>query len=81
MLAENLVDVQRPLEQNNAPDHQLQILGKEANENVVSERTESDAAGKNKLWSVIGNQFPKLFFHVEVISIINKAPGNARCKS
>lgn len=49
MLAENLVDVQRPLEQNNAPDHQLQILGKEANENVVSERTESDAAGKNKL--------------------------------
>lgn len=43
MLAENLVDVHRPLQQNNAPDCQMKLSEEEADEDRLEERTESEA--------------------------------------
>ncbi|OWM78962.1 hypothetical protein CDL15_Pgr003133 [Punica granatum] len=43
MLAENLVDVRRPLQQNNAPDSQMKISDKEADEVRLREEVELEA--------------------------------------
>ncbi|KAK4749887.1 hypothetical protein SAY87_027336 [Trapa incisa] len=43
MLAENLVDVHRPIQQDNAPDHQMKVSIEEANEDRPKERIELEA--------------------------------------